>query len=159
MANVKEACKKISMNQTKINDSKSANVTICNHMYDDSQSLVQYLYEEGKCGLICREGKNIHHIILSFTKLLAFSKYYVILLIGIIFWFVAPKCFCNDDKEILCQTDGILRPSGQCRSEETCNGPSKLEFAECGKSKLCEPGISCDYHNEMRYSVNVSNFL
>ena len=35
---------------------KSANVTICDHMYDESQSLLQYLYDEGKCGSICRGG-------------------------------------------------------------------------------------------------------
>ena len=57
MAAIKDGCQKMSMNQTKIFDYKSANVTICHHMYDDSQSLVQYLYEEGKCGSICREGK------------------------------------------------------------------------------------------------------
>ena len=54
----------MSMNQMKKEgnidlDAKSANVTICNHMYDDSQSLVDYLYEEGQCGSICREGNCI----------------------------------------------------------------------------------------------------
>ena len=47
------------INQTKIGrnfsiDQNSASVTICNHMYDDSQSLLQYLYDDGKCGSICR---------------------------------------------------------------------------------------------------------
>ena len=38
-------------------DHKSASVTICNHMYDESKSLIQHLYDEGKCGTICRGGK------------------------------------------------------------------------------------------------------
>ena len=39
-------------------DNYSVNITICDHMYDESQSLLQYLYDEGKCGSICRGGKN-----------------------------------------------------------------------------------------------------
>ena len=44
-------------NKTKTSiDQNSANVTICSHMYDESQSLLQHLYDDGKCGTICRGG-------------------------------------------------------------------------------------------------------
>ena len=39
-------------------DEDSANITICEHMYDDSKTLLEYLYEEGKCGHICRGGNH-----------------------------------------------------------------------------------------------------
>ena len=38
-------------------DQNSANITICDHMYDETQTLVEYLYDEGKCGSICRGGR------------------------------------------------------------------------------------------------------
>ena len=46
------------INQTNsLIDQNSASFTICNHMYDESKSLIQHLYDEGKCGTICRGGK------------------------------------------------------------------------------------------------------
>ena len=58
------------MNQTtnKTNssiDQNSASVTICNHMYDESQTLLQHLYEDGKCGTICRGGTCIFNFIIA----------------------------------------------------------------------------------------------
>ena len=61
------------MNQTinKTNYSikrNSASVTICNHMYDESQTLLQHLYDDGKCGTICRAGTYIFNYVIAIIQ-------------------------------------------------------------------------------------------
>ena len=49
-------------------DPNSASVTICNHMYDESQTLLQHLYDDGKCGTICRGGTYIFKFVIQSYK-------------------------------------------------------------------------------------------
>ena len=49
------------------------------------------------------------------------------------------KFYKEQDKEILCDQNGELMPSGKCGGEELCTGPHHPDYAECGKERLCEP--------------------
>ena len=69
------------INQTKFGrnfsiDQNSASVTICNHMYDEAQSLLQYLYDDGKCGSICRGNEIYTSMYFSSIPLLYSRKWY-----------------------------------------------------------------------------------
>ena len=57
------------INKTKSSiDQNSASVTICNHMYDESQTLLQHLYDDGKCDTICRGGTYIFNFVIAIMQ-------------------------------------------------------------------------------------------
>ena len=66
-------------------------------------------------------------------------------------FFSVPRCFCKQwnnismpaeeaDTEIMCKQNGAIQPAGKCGKNEYCSGPHFSDLAECGKTKLCEPG-------------------
>ena len=57
------------------------------------------------------------------------------------------KFFKEQDKEILCDQNGELMPSGKCGGDELCTGPHHPDYAECGKEILCEPSKSYKKEN------------
>ena len=133
-------------------DHNSASVTICNHMYDESKSLLQHLYDDGKCGTICRGGNYIFSVVFEIIqehlKLKRILQYFT----EITHVIAAAKCFCielfnhtrhstiqEQNKEIVCEENGGLVPSGKCGEDEWCTGPYHRDYAECGKANLCEP--------------------
>ena len=68
-----------------------------------------------------------------------------------LYLFSVPRCFCKQwnnismpaeevDTEIMCKQNGAIQPAGKCGKNEYCSGPHFSDLAECGKTKLCEPG-------------------
>ena len=60
----------------------------------------------------------------------------------------------EQNKEIVCEENGGLVPSGKCGEDEWCTGPHHRDFAECGKENLCEPSKSI-----MLGSTNINRHL
>ena len=135
-------------------DHNSASATICNHMYDESQTLLQHLYDDGKCGTICRAGTYIFNYVITIIQERSIISIELKIIVQYFFTRItlaisAPKCFCTEmfnhstieeqNKEIVCEENGGLVPSGKCGDDEWCTGPHHRDFAECGKANLCEP--------------------
>ena len=126
-------------------------------MYDDSQSLLQYLYDDGKCGSICRGNDDFTSTYFTLATL-AIVKCNLLIAHVILLFFLASKCVCKEEKivsenikqgkgnkvrnrEILCEQNGKFVPSGGCAGDEWCTGPVSSKAAECGKAKLCEKSM------------------
>ena len=146
-------CQKMTVSETPPKETSVNEMSVNGTSFNDTAlnvSIVEYLFDQGKCGNICKKGKILYlRYVFEMIRRLLFLFVILNNFLLLFLYTTEPKCYCTYPLEeqrnttakgtnkIMCEKSRGIQPGGRCNEDEYCAGPTTLKDAVCGKKLLC----------------------